>query len=198
MDYSNRTSRPAAAAPRPFDPVVEPANNNDDKRKNDKKGPKFNLAKAGFLFVVVVATVVLLCLMALIFTTKDSGIAEEIQADKYQAVFLNSQDGQVYFGKLTVLNKQYYQLSDIYYVRIDNAIQPDKNEQAKQNISLAKLGSEIHGPQDIMYINKEHVLFWENLKNQKCVGDEEKDKACSQVYTAIVNYKEEQKNAKSN
>ena len=33
------------------------------------------------------------------------------------------------------------------------------------NISLVKLGNEIHGPEDAMYINKSSVMFWENLKS---------------------------------
>ena len=88
----------------------------------------------------------------------------QIKADQYQAVFLNSADGQVYFGKLTSYNKSYYQLNDIYYVRVQT-VQPDKNTtQTQQNISLAKLGNEIHGPEDVMYINKDDVMFFENLK----------------------------------
>jgi hypothetical protein len=32
-------------------------------------------------------------------------------------------------------------------------------------INLIKLGVEIHGPEDIMYISQNQVLFWENLKS---------------------------------
>lgn len=34
-----------------------------------------------------------------------------------------------------------------------------------QRISLAKLGNELHGPEDKMFINSDQLLFWENLKD---------------------------------
>lgn len=176
MDYRNQAGRPVAA--RPFD-GAEPINGQGDGQKNDKKRRKFNVSKIGFVFIVVVASVMLVGLLTLLFTAKGNSTSDQIQSDKYQAVFLNSQDGQVYFGRLSVLNKQYYKLTDIYYVRVDNSIQPDNKSTSttQQNISLAKLGSEIHGPQDVMYVNKDHVLFWENLKDD------------GQVVKAILEYK---------
>ncbi len=108
-----------------------------------------------------------------------TSISSKIDTSKYQAVFLNSADGQVYFGKLKVLNDKYYELSDIYYVRVEQ-VQPDKNNaqaQPQQNISLAKLGNEIHGPQDFMYINRDSIMFFENLKDD------------GQVVKAITEYK---------
>jgi hypothetical protein len=37
------------------------------------------------------------------------------------------------------------------------------------NFSLVKLGNEIHGPEDNMSVNLEHVLFVENLKPESKV-----------------------------
>ena len=72
----------------------------------------------------------------------------------YQAIFLNSSDSQAYFAKITSISNKDITIEDIYYIRGD-----------KKEISLAKLGSEIHGPKDKMYINRDHVLFIENLKS---------------------------------
>jgi hypothetical protein len=121
--------------------------------------------------------ILLVALVAYIIVYKsDVSVMTKVKADQYQAVFLNSADGQVYFGKLKSLNKDYYSLSDIYYVRVQT-VQPDKNTtQTQQSISLAKLGNEIHGPEDVMYINKDSVMFWENLK------------ADGQVVKAITEY----------
>ena len=94
-------------------------------------------------------------------------------------MFLNSADGQVYFGKLGTYNSDLYVLTDIYYVRVENPIQPEgASQEAQPNISLAKLGSELHGPEDVMYIARDKVLYWENLKDD------------GQVVTAITKYKE--------
>lgn len=141
------------------------------------KKKKFNISKVFSVLLVGLVTIVLvLVIVMLAFGDSGKSISSQINKDKYQAVFLNSSDGQVYFGKLSVENKDYYKLTDIYYVRVQQ-VQPDKNTTATQNISLAKLGSEIHGPEDVMYIRAEHVMFWENLK------------ADGQVVKAITEYK---------
>ena len=43
--------------------------------------------------------------------------------------------------------------------------------QPTQNLSLVKLGNELHGPEDAMYINMDHVLFTEELKEDSRVVD---------------------------
>lgn len=91
--------------------------------------------------------------------------ADKVNGNEYQAVFLTN--GQVYFGKLSNPNSDYISLDDIYYLQVQSSVQPDANKSSDQNpqVSLAKLGSELHGPEDHMAINKSQVLFWENLKD---------------------------------
>ena len=88
-----------------------------------------------------------------------------VKDDKFQAVFLNG--GQVYFGKIRELNDKFLTMDNIYYLRVNEQVQPDTNEEtgAQQDISLAKLGCELHGPEDYMVINHEQITFWENLKD---------------------------------
>jgi len=94
----------------------------------------------------------------------------------YQAVFLSN--GQVYFGNTTDINKQYIELIDVYYLQMKDALSVGQKETADgSDLSLIKLGSELHGPQDKMYINRDQVLFIEDLK-----GD-------SKVMEAIREYK---------
>lgn len=88
-----------------------------------------------------------------------------INKDAYQAVFLEG--GQTYFGKLSVVNQQYLQLSDVYYLQdqqdqADEAIQNASRTQ--ENVQLIKLGGEIHGPEDEMIIAQSKVMYYENLK----------------------------------
>ena len=78
----------------------------------------------------------------------------------YQAVFLAN--GQVYFGKITSRKGDYIVLNNIYYLQ---AVQPIQGSSAEsQPFSLVKLGKELHGPADVMYINKSQVLFYEDLR----------------------------------
>jgi len=124
----------------------------------------FQLSVGILLFAVAI-----LITLVLVFMVIGGGksVDDAVKKDKYQAVFLDSQDGQVYFGKLESYNGMTYRLTDIYYVRVEQRIQPEGAEaaaQPEQNISLAKLGNELHGPEDEMFISRDKVLFWENLK----------------------------------
>ncbi|MEK7504772.1 MAG: hypothetical protein AAB589_00585 [Patescibacteria group bacterium] len=96
-------------------------------------------------------------------------------SSKYQAVFLSN--NQVYFGKLSNSNSNYPKLTDIYYLQVAQPLQPS---QPANNINLVKLGNELHGPSDGMKINRDHILFVEDLK------------ADSQVVQAIEQYKKNQ------
>lgn len=76
-----------------------------------------------------------------------------IDQSTYQAVFLAND--QIYFGYLKSINPDYLILSDVYYIKV--------NEGGAGQI--VKLGTiEPHGPKDKMIINKDQVLFWENMR----------------------------------
>jgi len=64
------------------------------------------------------------------------------------------------------VNSQYLKLTDIYYLQVQKQLQPktETQEQEQPKVSLIKLGNELHGPQDEMKINRDHVLFYEQLK----------------------------------
>ncbi|PLS81523.1 hypothetical protein CYG49_01865, partial [Candidatus Saccharibacteria bacterium] len=107
-----------------------------------------------------------------------------IARDRYQAVFLSN--GQVYFGKLTLVDDQYVKLQDIYYLELSQNLQQattttEKKEGegavagAQSDPRLIKLGQEIHGPEDEMVLNKDQVLFWENLKQDGTLSKSIKD-----------------------
>lgn len=78
-----------------------------------------------------------------------------VPQDKWQAVFLES--GQVYFGKLVEAEGGYVALSNVYYLK-------EASELQASNLNLVKLGGELHGPEDVIYIRKESISFWENMK----------------------------------
>jgi hypothetical protein len=151
MDFSQRTGRP----------------NNDQvaasgSKSKSKKGIFNNLK----LFSVVLlysltVLIVALAVYAFIIGGRDNSQNRFIAKSNYQAVFLNG--GQVYFGKITSANSKYMTLNDIYYLRVNQQVQP--GQQASSNdVSLVKLGCELHGPHDQMVINQDQVVFWENLK----------------------------------
>lgn len=108
----------------------------------------------------------------------------QIDQDKYQAVFLAS--GQVYFGKLDSLNGQYSRLTDVFYIQAteaeQNAQNPQNSDVSTTDLQLIKLGNEVHGPEDEMLINRDQILFIENLKADGRVSD-----SIRQYYNALNN-----------
>ncbi len=89
--------------------------------------------------------------------------AKLIDSSKLQAVFL--QTGQVYFGKLKIDNGTYV-LSNIYYLQTSSTTAATTSS----NVSLVKLGCELHEPYDLMVINRSQITFWENLQDNGQVG----------------------------
>lgn len=121
------------------------------------------LSKILALFLVVVSVVILAWFAQKAWSglTADSAI----KGKQYQAVFLTN--GQVYFGKVSRVDSSYVKLTDIYYLQVQQTVQPKDStaaNAANQQVSLAKLGGELHGPEDVMYVSRQQVLFWENLK----------------------------------
>ena len=87
-----------------------------------------------------------------------------VKQAQYQAVFLSN--GQVYFGHLKSPESGNPVLEDVYYLQ-SNQQNPQQGKQAEQQnqLSLVKLGNELHGPETKMVINRDQILFWENLKD---------------------------------
>lgn len=124
------------------------------------------LATVALLFSVTILIAALAAFVA--FGGNGAGEGRYIDKSKMQAVFLNG--GQVYFGHITNLNEKYMRVADIYYLRVNQTVQPNQqsasgNTNSANDISLVKLGCELHGPDDNMLINREQIIFWENLKN---------------------------------
>lgn len=132
------------------------------------------IAHVALLFSVTALLVAVVWFIALGGSTKESSYVDK---DKLQAVFLNG--GQVYFGDINDLNNKYLSMENIYYLRVNQQVQPNQSSNSTNDISLVKLGCELHGPQDNMVINREQVIFWENLKPD------------GQVAKAVENYKKQ-------
>ncbi|KKU26139.1 MAG: hypothetical protein UX39_C0012G0016 [Candidatus Magasanikbacteria bacterium GW2011_GWA2_46_17] len=117
-----------------------------------------------FLIIIVVAVLLLLAGTGYFIMQKKQAAVSD-----YHAVFLTN--GQVYFGKITEERERYIKLTDIYYLQLK---QPLQNQGAVEqlnpsDISLIKLGNELHGPTDAMNINRDQVLFTEQLREQSKV-----------------------------
>lgn len=135
-----------------------------------QRPPKKNFRK--WLFFIL-----LIAIVAVVANLWSAGKLPSLASANYQAVFLAN--GQVYFGKLSNLLSSFPKLTDIYYLRVDGPIQPS-SQGVQPNINLVKLGNELHRPKDFMKINRNHILFVEDME------------ASSAVVTAILEFKKSQ------
>jgi hypothetical protein len=158
---------------------VSPTNNTSSAASVSKKAMGKWLERSSVLLLFAIA-IIILAIAALTFFS-GNGEAKSIKKDKYQAVFLNN--GQVYFGHIDSLNAKYINLANIYYLQTN-----DSSAQAatsSTNVSLVKLGCELHAPYDQMVVNRDQVIFWENLKDT------------SQVVKAIAQHKKDNPNGQT-
>lgn len=145
---TEKKSVPGAAGSQPV---------NRPRAKKKKSGVKVTI-------YTIVAVIVISALGFLYYKRFSTGAS--IDSGRYQAVFLTN--GQVYFGKLHAMNRDYLKLTDIYYIQTKSSSTDKNNPQETSsnttNIELVKLGNEVHGPEDTMIINRDQVSFFENLK----------------------------------
>ena len=89
----------------------------------------------------------------------------KFNAKSFSAVFLNND--QVFFGHITDATNKNIVLSDVYYLKASSDLvkQTDTSKDATTaaQLSLAKLGQELHRPKDEMWINHQNILYIEEL-----------------------------------
>ncbi|MFO0920715.1 MAG: hypothetical protein U0451_03520 [Candidatus Saccharimonadales bacterium] len=189
MDWNNRgPSTPPNAAHQNVNPT-HPSSVSGTNPQNPRKGRarfrnadrKWRIASVVLLFAITLLVISVIVYLAF-FNNSSKRQSTYVDSSKFQAVFLNG--GQVYFGKIKYINSNYMRLEEIYYLRVNQQVQPNaqSNSNSNDNVQLVKLGCELHGPQDQMLINADQVVFWENLKTD------------GQVSQAIAKYVSENPN----
>lgn len=148
-------------------------------RPTNSKRPSFYRSKIAKLLVGLFVLVLLIVGAYYIYKHNTPAL---IDRNAYQAVFLTN--GQVYFGKLHQGHNDYLTMTDIYYLQVQEA-QPvgeavkdeaaNPQDTANADTQLIKLGEELHAPTDAMVINRDQVLFWEDIKDDGKVAKAIKD-----------------------
>ena len=83
-------------------------------------------------------------------------LAGAINSRDFQAVVLTN--GQIYFGKLSAPGGNFYYLRHAYYLTTAAA----RTGGAQQRV-LAPIVKDVHTPEDLMVINRSHIVYVENL-----------------------------------
>ncbi len=117
-----------------------------------KISQKYILSTVGVL--TIVNLVLVIALLSVKISSSRENFDRIVDPNLYQAVFLSND--QIYFGHLKSKSREseYLTLTDVYYVKVgDDSVG-----------RVVKLGQiEPHKPMNEMIINREHILFWENL-----------------------------------
>ncbi len=136
------------------------------------KKPKSNVKKIVTVAIILLIVIALLGLVIYLYQSSKNKVTTNlvgVNSNQYQALFLTN--GQVYFGKLQQADKDTIKISDIYYLQVQQAVQPKEGDDKQAETQLIKLGEELHAPEDEMHIDRGQVLFWENLKDSGKVAE---------------------------
>lgn len=157
--------------------ISRPVEHREEEMETDGRGG--NMADYGHRarrsskgpWILLAAVIIVIGVVGFIF--RDKLFSTQAPSGKLQAVFLTN--GQVYFGKLTETGGRYATLQNIYYLQVTPVLQTKtegqpgsqatSQQQQQQQLSLVKLGNEMHGPVDKMSINRDQILFIEDLKD---------------------------------
>lgn len=152
MDF--RSAQPQAAGPAPV-----------GQAKAKRGGDKTQLFRIAVVVLLFAATILALAAITYLAFAKDGTNQNKyVESNKYQAVFLTN--GQVYFGNVSDINKDFIRLQNIYYLTQNTTTDSKGNTTADGNYTLVKLGcQQIHDPTDEMLISQNQVSFWENLQD---------------------------------
>lgn len=175
----NQPNRPTGipASMRPGAPRQQPAHNHSAPQHRSPASPSPQPSSApippkphkkpGMIvgLIALVAIALVISIAGITMLIQNIGTSMAVKSNGFQAVFLTN--NMVYFGKLTDVNSEYVKMTNIFYLQVQGQQngQTQKTDSTTQpQLSLTKLGGELHGPEDAMYINKKEILFWENLK----------------------------------
>ena len=142
--------------------------------------PKSKGAWKAILVIAVILSVLTAGVLIGWLNRSSSSATQDIGIDKnkYQAVFLVG--GQLYFGRLELVDDDYLKMRDVWYIQSSDPINikdtaTDSSGVSDNSVKLIKLGGEIHGPEDMIMFNRDQILFIENLKPDSKVVQAIKD-----------------------
>ena len=138
-------------------------------RISGQREPNGQISTAWLISVAVVVIVLLGVWYSNVYAPS-KGSKDYAVGGPYQAIFLSN--GQVYFGKVSNLDKDYVRLTNVYYLQLQQPLQSQQKQEignkqtqpVQPTFTLIKLGGEMHGQLDELVINRNHVLFMEGLK----------------------------------
>ncbi|HEX3568224.1 MAG TPA: hypothetical protein VHT70_00940 [Candidatus Saccharimonadales bacterium] len=160
MNFSNRGVQQPQSRP---NQMTQAATNTpvSSALASNSKGKRDWLRISSIVLLFSIAVLALGVLLLMHFGNPSSG--KYVDSKKLQAVFLSN--GQVYFGTIKSVNDKYMDLENIFYLSSSSNNSSSSSSSNNNQLSLIKLGCELHGPMDQMIVSQDQVLFWENLNS---------------------------------
>lgn len=124
-------------------------------------------AQPSKLSVGIFLLVVLLLIVAGFAVLSTLRVDTDTTSGAYSAFFLSN--GSVYFGKATESTQPYVILREVYYLRPTGGATNSNTNSADAGLALVRLESELQGPTDQMRINRDHIIFIEELRDDSQV-----------------------------
>lgn len=153
----------------PLKEELKPQNREEVMEQNPQKpspnAPRKNFFKAFFWMLAFI------CVFSAAFFARDTFLSlfGDKSPDAYSAVFLLN--NQVYFGKMVENKRDTIILKEVFYIQVNENMGTDGiGDISSGRFNLVKLGDEIHGPTDELYINKDNVVFYEYLRDDSTVA----------------------------
>ncbi|HSX53148.1 MAG TPA: hypothetical protein VLF90_02135 [Patescibacteria group bacterium] len=156
MDFTQRNAQHNQSS----NSDVAPSGSSTHHKGNRRRG--FSWLRGASVLLLFSSTILVVALLISIVHSTPTNQFKYVNDTENQAVFLSN--GQVYFGHIRSINDKYMRLDSIYYLQVNQQVQPDGKTQTG-NPTLVPLGCELHRPENEMLLNTSQVTFWENLKN---------------------------------
>lgn len=116
--------------------------------------------------ITSIITIVLLCAVivggAYMFMNEQKVLVKGDEGE-YFAFFLTT--GQVYFGQLADANDTYQKIINVHYLQapvLEEGI-------SLEDVTLIRLGNELHQPEDEIYLSKRQILLVQKLSDESRV-----------------------------
>lgn len=130
-------------------------------QKRTAASTPFRLYRQPGALMITAAIVVVGALLGLMLLVPKG---ERINASQYQVVYMTS--GQAYFGKLQNTGGDYLVLKSPYTAQEIKA----NDEKSQPQTTLVKVSQQAYGPEDVMSLKSDQVLFWQNLRSDSKVA----------------------------
>jgi hypothetical protein len=128
--------------------------------------PRRSMQRAGLaILAAIVLIAIAFGIAALVGALRPSdSLAAAINSHEYQFVSLTN--GESYFGKLTSPGGGFYYMRHVYTL----SAQTSGKTGTPLQRTLTKLVNEIHGPEDLVVINRTQIVYMENLRPNGCAA----------------------------